>query len=238
MSRIETTLKTIGYFDDQKLEGLAAAPKSPKIWPQLVPILDLYSFRNSGFDMEYMNRQRFQLGQLRLNLIHTKDAITFIEKENCRWAITTIDGICEWAAQNGYKSWQQLIGMYEVCGLGLKKCSVEVACKLDDMGLYKAFSDKGRVGFGEYMIKKGYSIATDFPGIAKYFFPSVEIVEIRGSTEVVKDPVIVGVVETGESLRDAGWFRLGSKFKEAVLVNSQTCIVRKRRQNDPAYTNI
>lgn len=235
MPRIENAIQTIEYFDQimagpnlvAKNDCIAVA-KSEKILPDVINLLNAYGEKNGKGQIEQITRQRMKLGEKEIKLIRARDAANWLDEEGCDWTITSIDAVCEWATSE-YGSWQELIDDYEIVGLGIGKCTVEVSCKPEFTDLIAKFKTGGLSGLKEIINQKEYRISTDLAGIARYFFPFTRIKSFGGSLELTRDPLIVGVIQTGQSLKDEGWVRLSDFNKEAVLINSQTCIMRERR---------
>ncbi|MEN8253386.1 MAG: hypothetical protein ABFQ62_03360 [Patescibacteria group bacterium] len=186
--------------------------------------------------LEEKTRQRLE-GDLVGNVIKTKDVMTLLNQQElgCSWGIIPLDKLVEWAWENGYRDFDELKQDFELVALGGSECTIEIACDANRLDIIEAFKTAGIKGLVELLQKNEERIATDTPGIAEYFFGSELLFKLSGSLEALPKefaPVIVGIVESGNSLKeesdDGEWLRLSETYKQAVLLRSQLMLVIKK----------
>jgi ATP phosphoribosyltransferase len=184
--------------------------------------------------LQKQTRQRL-LGEKIGNVIKTKDVMALLNQEslNCRWGVIPMDKLFEWAWENDYEDFNQLKSDFDLVPLGGGECTVEIACDPDRQDLIDVFSREGINGLAKYLKQSGEKIATDTPGIAEYFFGNELLFKLSGSLEALPKslaPVIIGVVESGNSLTEEKWLRLSEKYKQAVLLKSQLILIIRKEK--------
>lgn len=227
------------YWDRLPCGMPIACGKGEKLLPVFRQLLDEFGRRSGIGRIEEKNRQILTLGETEIMLVRARGAIDWLNKGDCFFALTSLDAICEWAANAGYKKYEAFAKDYEIATLGTNRCAVEVACAQDTRYsgvLINAFIKNGLAGLDETLRRYRLLIGSDIPNLTEYFFTSFLVDKnFEGSVELLpknRYPIIVSVVESGQSLADNGWVRLSQYKKSAVLINSQTCIVKRRRQNE------
>lgn len=179
-------------------------------------------------------RQRLE-GDLVGNVIKTKDVMTLLNQNQlgCRWGVISLDKLMEWAWNNGYLNLAELKQDFELVELGGTECTVEIACDPQRQDLINSFQKDGITGLTKFLKSKEEKIATDKPGIAASFVGAELLIKLSGSLEALPKqfaPVIIGVVETGNSLKEENWLRLSKINQQAVLLRSQLMLVIKKRK--------
>ncbi len=233
----ERQMQTIKNYWDRVPYGMnIACGKGEKLLPVFRQLLDEFGTTNKIGSIKEKNRQVLTLGDTEIKLVRARDVVDWLNKGGCFFALTSFDAICEWAAQAGYKKYATFTKDYEIAALGTNRCQVEVACARyarysDD--LISAFKENGLAGLDEIARRNNLLIGSDIPNLAKYFFTSYLVDDtFEGSIELLPQyqyQLIVSVVESGDSLARLKWVRLSEMSNDAVLLNSQTCIVTKRR---------
>lgn len=238
MRTIEATYQIKKFWDDMPIGMSVACAKNDKLAPTFLKLFkDFGRQYGLGFLCETTNRQIYRLGDIEIKLIRAADAMDWLNYGgDCYFAVTTLNEIAEWGAKAGYKRVRAFLEDYEVSKLGTNFCTVEVACD-SDPDLVDAYKTNGLAGIDRLARTRSYKIATDTPNIARFFFTSSLIDDtFKGSIELLPKwqyKLIVTVVETGKSLEQSRWIRLSQYGPAAILINSQSCIVRKRRKNVP-----
>lgn len=235
---IEAASQIKRFWDDIPNGMSIACAKNDKLIPTFLPILENFGRQYGIGPLKSNTRQIYRLGNTEIKLIRASDAIQWLNiGGDCYFALTTLDNIAEWATKAGYKRVRTFLEDYEVSKLGTNPCTVEVACAYLNQDIIDTYKKNGLFGVDKFARENGYIIASDIPNIAKAFFTSSLIDDsFSGAIELLPQrryKLIVTVVETGKSLEDARWTRLSQFGPQAVLLNSQSCIVRKRRKNVP-----
>ena len=175
---------------------------------------------------DQITRQRLRISGYSVTAVRNSDVVKRVLMEG-GVGFTTIDALLE---SGGIKMCHDL----EISTLGTGVCTVEVACDPNRTDLIDVFTNYGIRKLRQTVTDKGITVASDVPKIARLLLKS-EIDAWSGSLETLDkniSPVIVGVVETGRSLTEEGWLRLSqtdSKYaQEAILLRSQTCVIRKK----------
>lgn len=200
--------------------------KGERLWPA-VEFLERFDPT-----LQELNRQRLT-GDTVGNVIKTKDVMTLLAQEelDCNWGVLPMNKLVEWAYEEGYQNWAELRQDFDLVPLGGSECSVEIACDPQRQDLVDAFASNGIEGLTTILEESGERIATDTPGIAEYFFEDELLLKLSGSLEALPKvfaPVIIGVVESGNSLKEEDWLRLSDEYKEAVLLRSELMLVIKK----------
>ncbi len=181
--------------------------------------------------LQEITRQKSK-GEIVGTVIRTKDVMTLLNQAQlgCLWGIIPLDKLVEWAWENGIPNFQALRDQYQVQPIGGSECTIEVACDPARSDIIQAFQTAGVAGLKQLLTGTGEQIATDTPGIAAYFFGEALLFQLLGSIEALPKsfaPVIIGLVESGNSLREENWLRLADSSPEAVLLRSQLVVVKK-----------
>ncbi len=242
----ETRINTIKYFWERVPAGASiACGKGEKLLPVFRQLLDEFGLNYGIGRATENNRQVLTMGETEIKLVRARNVIDWLKKGNCFFALSSLDAICEWAAKVGYKKYEAFATDYEIKMLGTNRCTVEVACSRfsnETAEIVNAFKRNGIPGLDSVLRENNLRIASDIPNLAKYFFTSYLVDDsFDGSIELLpkyRYPVIVSVVESGNSLNENKWLRLSQIRKDAILLNSQTCIVTKRRQNVEPNQNL
>lgn len=234
----ERQLQTIRNYWERVPNGMSiACGKGEKLLPVFRQLLDEFGTTSKIGRTKERNRQILTLGETEIKLVRARDVIDWLKKGNCFFALTSLDAICEWAAEAGYKKYEAFAQDYEIATLGTNRCTVEVACAKYarySSDLINAYKTNGLAGLDETARKNNLLIGSDIPNLARYFFTSFLVDDnFEGSIELLPQyryPLIVSVVESGKSLAQSNWVRLAEIRNDAILLNSQTCIVTKRRK--------
>jgi ATP phosphoribosyltransferase len=183
----------------------------------------------------------------RAKVIRIKDVMPLLTDDDfgATWGILPINQLVEWATQAGYQSFRDVKKDFTILPIGGGKCAVEIACDPNRPDIIDAFEDGGIVGLRTYLEDRGERIATDTPGIATYFFGCELLKVFSGSLEALPKwftPVIIGIVQSGNSLKEENWYRLADDYADAVLLRSQLAVVIKkdaaqRSSNAALYTD-
>jgi|SRR5579859_1202563 len=182
--------------------------------------------------LKVITRQKLR-GEMLGDVTLTKDVMPLLNEASLgsSWGVLSLDKLVEWAYQNGYQSFEELRDDYSLSPLGEGYCTVEIACDPMRKDLIDAFAQGGISGLKDKLTQSGERIATDTPGIAEYFFGTELLIKLSGSLEALPKsfaPVIIGIVSSGDSLREEGWKRLAENLPKAILLRSQLVLVAKR----------
>ena len=217
-------------------QKLTPISKGERLWPAIS------SLEQIDPSLKEKTRQRLE-GDIVGSVLKTKDVMTLLTQAelDCQWGIAPLDKIVEWSWENDYSSIEELREDFDIVPIGGSECTVEVACDPKRQDLIDIFAQKGIMGLTKYLQENGDRIATDTPGIAEYFFGKDLLLKLSGSLEALPKkfaPVIIGVVESGNSLKEENWLRLADDFPEAVLLKSELMlIIIKNKCNKNLYNH-
>lgn len=218
----------IPLLEDSR-EGKIIMPKSERL---LTPLLGKLAQNN--IELSDLTRQRKQYKNKEVLLTRPRDALTFMKIQGAMAAITSIDGLIEWAGANGYYSNQSFLEQYDILKLGLVFCTVELTCLTTRTDLIKQIVNaKSREDIGGVLLREQITIPTDTPWITRKLFPGIPITELGGGVEIActeKTPIGIGVVEKGTSIQEEGFYRFDKDSPAVLLQKSQLCLVTRKDQ--------
>jgi len=204
-------------------QNITPISKGERLWPAVSFLEQIDP------SLEEKTRQRLE-GAVVGSVLKTKDVMTLLTQAelDCQWGIAPLDKIVEWSWENDYSNIEELKKDFDIVPIGGSECTVEIACDPQRQDLINIFAQKGIVGLASYLLENGDRIATDTPGIAEYFFGKNLLLKLSGSLEALPKkfaPIIIGVVESGNSLKEEDWLRLAEDFPEAVLLESELMLI-------------